>query len=340
MRQRLAGSDDPDEAHKRWQDWREKGKKADILGMRSAISNQIAGGVGRGHPIRLSFNIRYDSFSSPNTGTPVNLQTEDTPADGQLVPEVKDISFEEGHAKLIHNAKESSVFSSPTMPARVGKRSTPGCFIPEWISKTSIREEGAWFKVEPDGIYDAMTVELMRNPHPLPLAENEVPMLDETPTASVGQASALSDIHVSPLLTSRWDQKNAKGYACYNYYCPPGPNGNVNNYYSGCAATAMGQLMRFWQYPGSAYGHTYTYSQMPLTPATATYNLSQWQNIGCLLRDCGTSINMSYSSGGSSATCCSWTQLWRTTSPLPAPLTSTQAEGSAPPSATLFFDPI
>ena len=111
----------------------------------------------------------------------------------------------------------------------------------------------------------------------------------------------ISDIHVSPLLTSRWDQKNAKGYACYNYYCPPGPNGNVNNYYSGCAATAMGQLMRFWQYPGSAYGHTYTYSQMPLTPATATYNLSQWQNIGCLLRDCGTSINMSYSSGGSSA---------------------------------------
>ena len=82
----------------------------------------------------------------------MNLQTEDTPADGQLVPEVKDISFEEGHAKLIHNAKESVRILVSYDAGQSWQTLDAGCFIPEWISKTSIREEGAWFKVEPDGI--------------------------------------------------------------------------------------------------------------------------------------------------------------------------------------------
>ena len=301
-RQLLAGSDDPDEAHKRWQDWREKGKKAAISGMRSAISNHIAGGGGQGtsNPaVNPMSGITASALS--NTGTPADSQTDAMPANELPAPEVKGISFEDGHAKLSHNAQESVRILVSYDAGQSWQTLDAGCFMSEWISKTPIREEGAWFKVEPDGIHDAMTVEFMRNPSPLPLAESEAPMPDETPTTSVGQASSVSDIRVSPLIASRWDQKTAKGYACYNYYCPPYAAGNANNYYSGCAATAMGQLMRFWQYPSTAYSHTYTYTQMPLTPATATYNLTQWQNIGRLLCDCGTSINMAYSSGGSSA---------------------------------------
>ena len=114
--------------------------------------------------------------------------------------------------------------------------------------------------------------------------------------------SSVSDVRVSPLVQSKWNQKAAQSVACYNYYCPPGPDGNVNNYYCGCVATAMGQLMRHWQRPASAYAHSYVYTNMPLNPQTQSpLTTSQCQSIGRLLRDAGTAVSMSYGSGGSSA---------------------------------------
>ena len=129
---------------------------------------------------------------------------------------------------------------------------------------------------------------------------NDVSAGDDSSPSWEG-SSSISDVRVAPLVQSRWNQKTAQGYACYNYYCPPGADGNANNYYAGCVATAMGQLIRYWLYPESAYAHAYNYNNMPLNPQTASYNLTQWQAIGRLLRDCGTSVNMSYGSGGSSA---------------------------------------
>ena len=134
------------------------------------------------------------------------------------------------------------------------------------------------------------------------LIKRNTPDVRKSAGMQVSGIPAVSDMRVAPLLSSAWDQKTAQGQACYNYYCPPGPDGNANNYYSGCVATAMGELMRYWQYPGSASGNTYIYANMPLTPQTTSpLTLTHRQAIGRLLRDAGASVNMAYGAGGSSA---------------------------------------
>lgn len=129
---------------------------------------------------------------------------------------------------------------------------------------------------------------------------------------SYGGTSSLEDIRVAPLILSRWGQSTAQGQPCYNYYTP-------SNYLSGCVATALAQLMRFWEHPvngiglvtntikvngtqqqavtrgGDENGGAYNWSQMPLNPATAAYNLSEWQQIGSVCYDAGVIAGMQYS---------------------------------------------
>ena len=76
-----------------------------------------------------------------------------------------------------------------------------------------------------------------------------------------------SDIRVGPLLTSEWNQKNIfEPYerSCFNYYTPQilsdgelswdkGEQyfGNINNYPAGGIATAIAQLMKYYEYPNN-----------------------------------------------------------------------------------------
>ena len=66
-------------------------------------------------------------------------------------------------------------------------------------------------------------------------------------------ASAPSDVRVQPLLTTEWGQTTVGGNACFNYYTPdssgypPVTAGSVNNYPTGCVATAMAQVMNYNQ---------------------------------------------------------------------------------------------
>jgi hypothetical protein len=129
--------------------------------------------------------------------------------------------------------------------------------------------------------------------------------------------AAVSDVRVAPLIQSKWSQTTVSGNYCYNYYTP-------NNYPSGCVATAMSQLLRFYQMPtttvgtesftitvddvdrsealmgGNGTGGAYNWSNMPLVPDGATTD-TQRQAIGRLLHDAGATVNMSYTSGGSGA---------------------------------------
>jgi hypothetical protein len=135
---------------------------------------------------------------------------------------------------------------------------------------------------------------------------------------------SISDVRVSPLTETLWNQATAAGNACYNYYTPPNAEGSVANYYCGCVATAMAQLMRFWQYPvhgvgtasftiyvsgvaqsrnlrgGSGTGDAYAWSDMVLAPSSSS-TLAQRQAIGALCHDAGVSVNMSYTVSGSAA---------------------------------------
>jgi hypothetical protein len=59
--------------------------------------------------------------------------------------------------------------------------------------------------------------------------------------------------NVNPLLTTNWDQ----GYY-YNALCPVDNGGPGGHVYVGCVATAMGQIMKYHNYPDQGNGtHTY-----------------------------------------------------------------------------------
>ena len=135
-------------------------------------------------------------------------------------------------------------------------------------------------------------------------------------TAASG-VETISDIRVDSFVESRWNQKTYSNYSgdknCYNYYTP-------NNYYCGCVATAIGQIMRYWQYPrtavtansypcavdGSAVtktmmGGVYDWSKMPLKPYLSVPSDEECQAIGKLIYDVGVTVEMNWKSSGSSA---------------------------------------
>ena len=61
---------------------------------------------------------------------------------------------------------------------------------------------------------------------------------------------------VAPLLTTTWGQ-GVNGRK-YNIKCPSDPAGQNGHAKTGCTATAMAQIMRYWRYPGSGqYTHGY-----------------------------------------------------------------------------------
>ncbi len=118
---------------------------------------------------------------------------------------------------------------------------------------------------------------------------------------------------VAPLVETRWNQD-----CYYNEYCPAtsggwgwgGPCGHV---YAGCVATAMAQVMKYWNHPATGFGsHSYThstYGEQSANFGATTYQWSQMPNevwssnsaVATLLYHCGVSVNMNYSASGSGA---------------------------------------
>jgi hypothetical protein len=138
------------------------------------------------------------------------------------------------------------------------------------------------------------------------------------------QETSIEDERVSPLLQTAWSQRTASfsGPACYNYYTPPYAAGTATNYPCGCVATAMSQVMRYWNYPvagvgtasftikvdgtnetrnlrgGDGAGGPYSWDDMVYDP-DSSITTNQCKAIGALCADAGTSVGMSYTSGGS-----------------------------------------
>jgi len=134
---------------------------------------------------------------------------------------------------------------------------------------------------------------------------------DYTPNSTKGTV-------VGPLLTTIWNQNSP-----YNALCPTDANAATNPYlnghvYAGCVATAMAQVIRYWQYPLQGSGGTksfvynsqpyyvdfniahYDYSKMPDFITTASPS-NQITEIAKLTYHCGVSAATTYSIGGSSA---------------------------------------
>ena len=137
------------------------------------------------------------------------------------------------------------------------------------------------------------------------------------------RAPASKNVVIGPLLSTSWDQNSP-----YNAMCPNDASGPGGHVYAGCVATAMAQVMRYWEYPstgagnksyicnfstssGGEYGDygtltvyfgysSYNYANMPAYISASSPN-SQISEIAKLMYHCGVSVEMMYGADGSGA---------------------------------------
>jgi Peptidase C10 family/FG-GAP-like repeat/Carboxypeptidase regulatory-like domain/Spi protease inhibitor len=255
-------------------------------------------------------------------GSTATVPDDDNSADIPPTPpiHIQSIQVVNGHIQLTHDAPMSvSIYSSYDF-GRTWQVEDAGIVWPTWTAKRPVQEASCWYRIATDQVYDETAVSMMRNPPPATAAPEGMTndyVSDPGPglAASVG---SVSDLRVAPLIQSTWNQSSEQNVNCYNYYTP-------NNDVSGCVATMISQLMRYWQHPtaaigqvsraiyvngsaqtaitrgGNGSGGAYNWSAMPLSPSTATYNAAQWQMIGSLLYDAGVGVNMEYTANSSGA---------------------------------------
>ena len=118
---------------------------------------------------------------------------------------------------------------------------------------------------------------------------------------------------VGPLLSTLWDQNYP-----YNYYCPAGTGGPGGHVYTGCVATAMAQVLKYWNYPSTG-NDSYSYTHPTYGEQTANFGetIYDWANmpstlsgsspriqidaVATLMYHCGVSVDMNYGTNTSSA---------------------------------------
>ena len=115
---------------------------------------------------------------------------------------------------------------------------------------------------------------------------------------------------VDPLLRTKWNQN-----APFNDLCPANPAGPNGHCYAGCVATAMAQVMNYWEHPVKGDGtHSYThpyYGSQYANFGSTTYDWDNMKNyysrgyndaealaVATLMYHCGVSINIDYASSG------------------------------------------
>ncbi len=131
-----------------------------------------------------------------------------------------------------------------------------------------------------------------------------------TSARAIQDATTLSE--VAPLLTTTWYQT-----CYYNYFCPVDAAGFCGHALTGCAATAMGQVMNYWKYPNTctdipgyfsqSYGWiegieptTYKWSDMA-DNLDSTSTTRQIEAVAELIYHCGVAVHMDYSAMSSGA---------------------------------------
>ena len=118
---------------------------------------------------------------------------------------------------------------------------------------------------------------------------------------------------VGPLCQTTWNQNWP-----YNSQCPEDEEGSGGRVYAGCVATAMGQVMKFWNWPAQGTG-SYTYNPEGYPTQTANFGETEYHfelmpndldslsteedyfYIAQFLHHCGIAVDMQYSGHGSGA---------------------------------------
>lgn len=122
---------------------------------------------------------------------------------------------------------------------------------------------------------------------------------------------------VAPLVTTQWSQS-----PYYNDLCPYDAQ-YQQRAVTGCAATAMAQVMKYWSFPTHGWGSysyveddygtlsanfgatTYAWNNMPAQLSAAS-TAAQRNAVATLMYHCGVAIEMDYGVGGSSAYLSRW----------------------------------
>lgn len=106
---------------------------------------------------------------------------------------------------------------------------------------------------------------------------------------------------VLPLIATQWNQE-----CYYNEYCPEDPAGWCGHVKVGCVATAMGQIMKYWNYPehgtGSHSYNSYFFGEQYANFGATTYHWEEMPDqvtepndaVATLLYHCGVSVDMAY----------------------------------------------
>ncbi|KAA5543396.1 thiol protease/hemagglutinin PrtT [Adhaeribacter rhizoryzae] len=156
--------------------------------------------------------------------------------------------------------------------------------------------------------------------------KNEIRFAEKQATANPTAQSAWQDLktgdktssssdlttaeEVDPLLTTTWNQS-----PYYNELCPY-DNAARQKAVTGCVATAMAQIMRYWKYPAKGSGfHSYNHEKYGTLSANFSNTTYDWNNmpnrltgpnaaVATLMQNIGVSVDMNYdvaANGGSGA---------------------------------------
>ena len=180
--------------------------------------------------------------------------------------------------------------------------STTGQFDPQNVS------EGFQFTL--DGFREEIQYIREHNLTATPDIVAEWKSVSKTGSLDRGQQTR---IVVGPLCQTIWNQNFP-----WNSQCPEDPEGNGGHVYAGCVATAMGQVMKFWEWPAQGVGsHTYNpdgYAQQSANFGQTEYHFElmpnsldststeeEYYETAQFLHHLGISVNMQYSGHGSGA---------------------------------------
>lgn len=154
--------------------------------------------------------------------------------------------------------------------------------------------------------------------------ENDLPQSEEAKLAWAGYLDAdnsqsswrANNVIVPPLIQTKWSQS-----APYNGMCPQ-IEGGASQYAgrapTGCVATAMAQLMKYYNHPARGAGQSQLYTTGSITVPAVNFEIDYpWNNmlntysgssttaekeaIATLMFHCGASLKMGYTASGSGA---------------------------------------
>lgn len=114
------------------------------------------------------------------------------------------------------------------------------------------------------------------------------------------------------LCETKWNQNSP-----YNYYSPEASSGPGGRCYAGCVATAMSQVMKYWNAPAqgsgshsyyTSYGHlsanfgatTYDWEHMP-NHISSVNSTEEIEAVALLMYHCAVAVDMAFSPNGSGA---------------------------------------